>query len=296
MAVREGWESVREAHEKKLSEVLGEPWTVDIDALSLFPYAAEDSWARSSPGEMIASYVSDAVSRLRYLIDRLGSELRTEINDACPARILTMDLDEDELFSYCGCKVSADGKLVIVFRETYLGTNISSALDQSHLEMALNEAPTTRATKPMNFRARMSIAGAGGHSSSSSSSSSSIRETQRRLSALLGGELALVPGYEAVFDKLRASEEKERVEDWDAQLGPFVHLYFDGLLGYLEYHGFGADQMLREGLLEAVKGGEVRFRLVDEIKRPYNEAVIEDGVLYLQVSTCSMKGHLPHEC
>lgn len=55
MAVREGWESVREGHQKELSEVLGEPWTVDIDALSLFPYATEDSWARSSPGEMIAS-------------------------------------------------------------------------------------------------------------------------------------------------------------------------------------------------------------------------------------------------
>jgi hypothetical protein len=47
--------------------------------------------------------------------------------------------------------------------------------------------------------------------------------------------------------------------------------------------------MLREGLLEAVKGGEVRFRLVDEIKRPYNEAVIEDGILYLQVSTCTLQ-------
>jgi hypothetical protein len=220
------------------------------------------------------------VSRLRYNIDRLGSELRTEINDACPARILTMDLDEDELFNYCGCKVSADGKLVIVFREAYLGTNVSSALDQSHLEKALNEAPTTRATKPMNFRARMSIA---------RGYNPSIQETQRRLNALLGGELALVPGFEAAFDKLRASEEDERVEDWDAQLGPFVHLYFDGLLGYLDYHKFGADQMLREGLLEAVKGGEVRFRLVDEIKRPYNEAVIEDGILYLQVSTCTLQ-------
>lgn len=185
-----------------------------------------------------------------------------------------MDMDEDELFNYCGCKVSEDGKLFILFRETCLGTNIDDALEQERLEKALNDAPTTK-DKPMNYEARSSV---------SKEYTPSIGATQEKLNGILGKDVKLEPGFEAVFDKLKSSSGEGLRDDWDTQVGPFVRMYFEAFVGYLERENFGSDEMLKEGLLEAAEGSEVRFRVVGETKQTYNETVIEDGFVYLQVS------------
>lgn len=64
-----------------------------------------------------------------------------------------------------------------------------------------------------------------------------------------------------------------------------AHLwYFDGLRGQLVDQVFKDDEMLQEGLAEAVTEKTFRIRIVKELKRGSNEVVIEDGVVYLQVS------------
>lgn len=58
----------------------------------------------------------------------------------------------------------------------------------------------------------------------------------------------------------------------------------------LKYAGFKDDDMLQEGLAEAVPSKTIKFRVVKALKKgPRNEAEIEDGVLYLQVRSPARK-------
>jgi hypothetical protein len=65
----------------------------------------------------------------------------------------------------------------------------------------------------------------------------------------------------------------------------YIKEYFDGLADWLENNRSGKDDMLQEGFNSAVEYGQISFRLVDQstMKCSYNDCVIEDGVLYLQV-------------
>lgn len=62
--------------------------------------------------------------------------------------------------------------------------------------------------------------------------------------------------------------------------------YSDGLRYNLVREGFEGDDMLQEGLAEVVTSKTFRLRVVKATtKGATNEIVIEDGVVYLQVSS-----------
>lgn len=52
--VRDEWQNKLADFEEQLSKAMGIDWKIDIDALAVVPYGAADSWARESPGSMIA--------------------------------------------------------------------------------------------------------------------------------------------------------------------------------------------------------------------------------------------------
>ncbi|KAM5353970.1 hypothetical protein ACJ41O_000620 [Fusarium nematophilum] len=271
--VRDNWENVREEWEKKISDVLGESWTIKIDPLAIYAYAEPDSWAQSSLGDTIAGYVAGAERQLKYFIESNGDGSKAEINQICSAHVLTMDYDEDKKVSYCGCKVSSSGELVVLFSEGNLGSNIDYALEGSNLTKALNEAPSSGDEQSMSYTARTSI---------SKDYEPEISRAQEKLNKILGQEIAIVPNFEGNFAKLKAGKNVR--DDFESNLGSFTRLYFEALNSYLENEKFGEDEMLQEGLLEAVEGRAVHFRIVDETKRSYNETVIEGGILYLQTT------------
>ena len=58
-----------------------------------------------------------------------------------------------------------------------------------------------------------------------------------------------------------------------------------------------SDEMLSEGFQEAVSKNEVVFRIIDKLKYDnYCECVIEDGILYLQVSRVHRVLGRPQQC
>lgn len=188
-----------------------------------------------------------------------------------------MDLDEDRKFSYCGCAVSDAGSLVILFREGYLGTNISDACSLENLESALNEAPSAALAshRPMSFIARAAIR---------NDWDTQVEAIKRQLGEILGRDIALEPRFEQAFDKLSTSRNADA--SWQRNLGAFHKMYYESLVSYLVYQQFGQDDMLREGFNEGIDKATVAFRIVDkeELKSStYNECVIEDGTLILQV-------------
>lgn len=219
------------------------------------------------------SYVEGVEYQMRYFIDSNGGDgPKAEINSICSAHVLTMDFDEENTVSYCGPKVTPEGKLVILFIEGNLGTNTSYAAESGKLPKALNEGPA--GDRPMSYVARASI-----RSDYEGGELSKVRE---RLGKIFGKEVAVVPNFEDNFNKLKAAGP-EAESGWEAGFGR-VHLsYLEGLVSDLEYQKFGEDEMLQEGLVEAVEESAVHIRVVDELKRSYNETVIEGGILYLQV-------------
>lgn len=268
--VRDEWDNKKEELEKKLSDVLGVAWTVEVDPKALFPYAEEGSYGNHSPGNLIAEYIEGAHSQLSYIIGRTGGEIyKNDLNDLAHAHVITFDYTDDSTIYYNGAVVNEQGQLVIVFRENALGTNISSALEEGKLKKALQNAPST---KPLNFHARLSLA---------EDYEPKIAELQAKFSKLLNTEITLNNNAEANFAKLNGAEGID--SDWDQGFGRTLYSYFEGLYSQLEYNKFGADDMLQEGLLEEVSAKKIEIRVLDEIKASYHEVAIEDGILYIQV-------------
>lgn len=54
LIVRDEWQNKLADFGEQLSKAMGVDWKIDIDALAIVPYGAADSWARESPGSMIA--------------------------------------------------------------------------------------------------------------------------------------------------------------------------------------------------------------------------------------------------
>ena len=174
----------------------------------------------------------------------------------------------DKKFSYCGCVVS-DGKLAILFREGRLAVNINDAASEQHIVRALNEAPSSL---PMNYESRRSVRGY----------ETDVAPVKSKLNEQLGRTVELKVDFEALYAALSSS--KDVPDMWQANLASFVKMYFDSLADAFDYQKVKDDEMVREAVNEAAEKGVVVFRFVEQgqMKESYNEAVFDEGVLYLQ--------------
>lgn len=189
-----------------------------------------------------------------------------------------MDVEDEEpkRFSYSSVGVQY-GKLMLLFRPDALGSNISYAVQEDQLFPALNAVPSDA---PLSFLARHSI---------KTEYDAKIGAVQKSIAAQIGKpDVKLVPNFEEAFATLKAAaavKGSEVRDDWEKQLGYLVEQYFEGLDWQLKNIKVGSDDLVQEGFNEAVDKGEVVFRLVEKLKfGSYGEVVIEDGVLFLQVS------------
>jgi len=192
---------------------------------------------------------------------------------------MTIDVDEDNRFNYCGVDVH-EGKLRLVFHPDKLGTNISQCLDRDVLAKALNDAPPPEgSTATLSFAARSSIR---------QSYDPKIESVRARVAEILARpDIKFNPNFEENFAKLQAESKVKKTglrKDWETVLGSYTFLYFKGLASQLEWQKFPDDELLQEGFNDVADKGEVVLRIVDKLESgSYNEAVIQDGVLYLQV-------------
>ena len=76
-------------------------------------------------------------------------------------------------------------------------------------------------------------------------------------------------------------------------------MYFNAVYKAVDELGFGKDEMLQEGLQEAMEKNEIQLRVVEKlVKGYYNEIIFENGVLIVQttppmwtsnINDCAMK-------
>ena len=53
--LRDNWDAKKPELEKELSDILGEPWTIEVDPLQIYAYATE-GYAKESTGSMLKEY------------------------------------------------------------------------------------------------------------------------------------------------------------------------------------------------------------------------------------------------
>ena len=218
---------------------------------------------------------------LAYFADKQGAEAVAELNTIAHAHTITMDLDEAGTNTYCGCAVQPDGKLAILFNRDKFGVNTDQALEPEKVMAALNSAPPAAdasATPALSFAARTSIR---------TDYEPKIEEIRARIAKLLArDDIKIEPDFEGLFAVLSQPDNVKKVgDDYEQRLGFLVRDYFEGLAYTLDYQKFGSDDMLQEGLNDAVDKGVIGFRIVDKLTYgSYCEAVIEDGKLFLQTT------------
>lgn len=221
------------------------------------------------------SYFEGAIYQIKGLVGRYDDECKNELNAICSAHVVVLDVEEvtPKRFSYCGCDV-LDGKLRILFQPDCLGTNIDAACEEGQIIPALNSAPSPT---PLSFSARLSIR---------ADFDAKVEECRKQIADATGNsDFKLNGNFADVFAKLNSVGKGDLREDWQSRLGGFTLNYFEGLAYQMKSIHVADDEMVREGFNEAVEKGEAAFRVVDSLTYgSYCECVIEDGVLYLQVS------------
>ena len=212
------------------------------------------------------------ISNLKEFLNKFEDDGKSEINSACYKHQVTLYPDTEGKFSYCGSIVS-EGVLQLVFRETYLGTNVSDA--SSDIANALkNATPLAGGGQVLDIIARHSI---------STDYDPEIGKIQKKIGAAVNlPSIKLNPNFENNAIQLKKHGDVVG-PDWNTNFGKFTYDYFYYLADQIQRDGFNGDDMLQEGFQEGVPKGEITLRVVDKlVKGSYNEVVIEDGVLYLQ--------------
>jgi hypothetical protein len=205
---------------------------------------------------------------LKRFLDAQGNDGKEELNSVCPTHTITMI--PSTAFSYCGVDIES-GRLRLHFHPNCLGTNINNAADR--LADAISKAPQPEGSPSLSFAARASV------KADYDAKISEILEKCRKL--LENPKLKFEPGFEELGKGLKGGKDVR--DDWETNLGDFARRYFESFKDVLEREKFGDDELLREGFGEGVPEGVVKLKVVEKLKSGYNEIVVEDGALIIQV-------------
>lgn len=192
-----------------------------------------------------------------------------------------MDADESGKTRYCGCDV-VDGKLRILFNPDELGTNISNALEE--LPAALDKAP-----QPAGADGKVPVLGPLARLNIATEYTPKIGAELEKLKKWFSPEFVINPNFEENYAFLAQSKSKDLRDDWHKNLGYLSLSYIEGATYHMDYKEFKSDDMLQEGFNDAVDKHEIKIRIVEKLNKGsgYNECIIENGVLVIQVgNTC----------
>jgi hypothetical protein len=212
------------------------------------------------------------VNNVKRFVNMFGEDGKSELNTVCSKHQLVFAPQDTTKYTYGGLVVK-DSALNLVFADNNLGTNVSDV--SVEIAKALKDAPAAPGASAFNIDARNSVR---------DKYDPNVEEVRSSIAGLVNmPNLKLNSNFEHNASMLAKSADQN--PSWDTQIGSATLSYFSGVENHLKRQGFKGDEMLQEGFQEAVEKGEICFRIVDKLtKGSYNEVIIEDGVLYVQVS------------
>ncbi|KAF8918699.1 hypothetical protein CPB85DRAFT_1213595 [Mucidula mucida] len=273
-SVRDDFESKKAEFEEQIAKLLSVPaFKINYDVPAIWAYNAPDS--RSEAGYTLKSYTEGFISALTYYLEKYGDDGKQYFNDAVPQAELSLGVNTlGDKGAYIDAEIT-DGVFRILFKHDSLGCNTSSLGE--YLLKAVQSVPR----EGLSIVAKNSV---------DSAWEEEVEELTEEIATLVGiPDVKLDPNFEENYKMLSSQKNT----DWHSQLGPATLAYFkDGLKYQLERQGFKDDDMLQEGLQEVFTSKAFVLRVVPKTKKTYNEVVIEDGTVYLQVSPIALPAYL----
>jgi hypothetical protein len=203
-----------------------------------------------------------------------GDDGKTQLNIVCPKHSITLEAANIDRDISCDIK---DGVFRILFREKWLGVNTATA-SVYNIADAVNAAPLPVGYgSGMSFTAKQSV---------KQKYDPEIEAVRSRVAGILQVPyIKLTPNFDQIFEEIKEVQRvRHTTSYWEEQLGRAGLSYFKDAFLTLLSSKFANDEYLCEAFREAVFENEVRLRIVNKlVRRDLFEAVIEDGVLYIQV-------------
>ena len=226
-------------------------------------------------------YIVEATAQIARLIETYGEDGRSELNRLADSHTVTLLSTADPSIEYTDCDIH-NGTLRLLFAKDQLGVNISRAAE--NIADAINNASLV-SPEPLSNTGRLSFLAL---QSIKLDYEPHLLGLRSAITDCVGSsDTTLNPNFDVNFRKLAAYKgtDYDFPRDWQKTLGLITRRYFEGLTHYLQDAGFAGDDLLKDGLREALFRGEVAVRVVDNLcteGRDFFECLIEDGVLYLQ--------------
>lgn len=225
-------------------------------------------------------YVSGALERLKQYVITYGEDGKSELNTIASSHIITMDVTSKSGISYTACEIMG-GILRILFVKGRLGDCASDSLQ--NLTEAINSAGKSSDDTSLDFNARSSI---------KIDYEPKIGAVQAKLQTFLATPtFDLEPNFEHNYAALLAYTKNNKSSsyghrDWQKKLGRITLDYFCGFVDTMENRGWSDDEMVQEGIKDAVEKNQIALRIVDKLSKGkvYHECVLEHGVLYIQTT------------
>lgn len=264
--MRDSWESQKGALASKISSLLGETYTLEVDMNAIYPYGTY-SYPQDRPGEMTKCYFEGFVSRLEEYLNHTGEDGKSTFNAVVTTRKISFEIDDTGKFTYCGCDVK-EGRFRILAAENYLASNINDACQ--YMIKAIEAAELAGGATGLSVGAKASV---------KATVDKELPTITTEVSDILGAKMTLDANLEPNFNKLRDQSGFD-----DARYGTVIVDYFKGFLDNLKYLKFKGDDMMQEAFQEACDKCIIRLEVVDTLKHgTYHDVIFEDGVCKLQV-------------
>jgi len=217
---------------------------------------------------------------LEQYVNDYGEDGKSELNTLASSHTITMDVTSKSGISYTDCEI-VGGVLRILFVKDALGHNIRDSLE--NLTEAINQAGISSDDASLDFNARSSI---------KIDYEPKIGAVQAKFHTILvTPTFDLEPNFEHNYAALLAYNKNKKSpqfghRDWQKKLGQLTLNYFSAFVETMEDKGWGDDEMVREGVKEAVEKNQIALRIVSKLStgKLYNECVVEHGVLCIQTT------------
>ncbi|THU90582.1 hypothetical protein K435DRAFT_781165 [Dendrothele bispora CBS 962.96] len=263
--VRDNFENEKEDLEKQVNDLLGNEYKFKFNPNEIWAY--NESSGSTNCGSIMKNYATGFIYCLKYYVEKYGDEGKDHFNGAVSQSEISVGVNTlGDKAPTISCEVR-DGVFWILFHPTSLGYNCDYIGDA--MLAAIEAAPC----EGLSLRAKHSV---------DEDYESKIDELQEELGKLIGmPDVTLDPNWDENF---KALKEGVKDEGWQTSFGRAVFDYFEGFKSQLGYQGFKDDEMLQEGLADVFSSKKIVLRVLPKIKKSYNEAVIEDGTVYLQTT------------
>ncbi|KAG7448504.1 uncharacterized protein BT62DRAFT_1003222 [Guyanagaster necrorhizus] len=262
--IRDNFESKRADFEAQITKLLGTDFKINYNVGAIWAYNQDD---RSSAGYILSSYTEGFISALKYFLDKYASDGKDYFNAAVTQSELSIRVNTlNDKAPYISSEIQ-EGVYWIFFKPDCLGTNTGSLGDS--LLAAVDTAPGF----VFSLQAKHSI---------DETWEEEYEDLTQEIAELTGiPDVKLDPNFEDNFKALNVQTDK----GWYTSFGAATLAYFkDGLKYQLGRAGFKGDEMLQEGLQEALTEKAFVLRVVPKTKKTYNEIILENGTLYLQTT------------